>query len=671
MLLLLLFFLFSLFFLSGFFFYQSSAFKFSVMSPHSSHPGSKRPGTQYTFDRLPPDIHLVMSDYFFVPDLISLSQTSQQCRQLYGPISWRNCSISDNHAPIWYNDQWINSRIIDSRMFFKPEKYSWFFNYGVRRFVARYYHETFTDTKVNYFEDIEGLAKLFPKLQKIKILHPMGYHIFGTKARSNKLEHKHETILKLLTSPAYSQLMDVGIKLINQRASRPENISSLFTIDKIQRFNYNERLKELVLYISDNTIEPFSFNLPDVTFPKLESVSLHIYNSDLARQMLHFLRNLSNCKSLEVAVAFYDNKYGIRWPSLLMHLDDMRFSKPVISLTTCWIENSRHPVSEVKGYYSPAEFLGLLGNKKISLPNVSTLKGYSRQVQSLLDILHLPNVTELVQFSHTFEMFPCTDHFETVRSITMHVRALEIAYFPKIFGSLAKFRNLENLNIMNKFDSTNFQFFCYMASKNFASYFLETEFNTTTIVASRTDDLCRKDQLDSIYERFKNYYTWDLDNMILGEFLNEYLKTVCEDGEEDFLVFQEIACGVLAEEHLEEKYEIAPNNNLYYEAVFYMFSFLVYKIFKIASLKQLVLCEYFPYNLHTLFCLVKLHPSIETVEFSIPDSKYHNPDITSQAIEMHRVTEKGNMIDFTTTRCPGRSIYRFYPSFARYRDSLI
>lgn len=88
------------------------------------------------FCSLPKEIYFALVSYFPIADLISISQTCQEYREIYTPPSWASCSVvtSENYSEMRYDNELLNTRCIPARVFYNPEKFSWFMNDRVVEF---------------------------------------------------------------------------------------------------------------------------------------------------------------------------------------------------------------------------------------------------------------------------------------------------------------------------------------------------------------------------------------------------------------------------------------------------------------------------------------------------------------------------------------------------------
>lgn len=254
-----------------------------------------------TFPNLPLDILIEISKYLSIHDHTNLGQTCQQLQCVFRPLSWFSCistpstfkKILDKSPQL--PDTLSNSREINAKMLFKPERFSWFCHKNVR--VLKLFIEHFLFLAACIIEKYSFLDEmvLVDWSQKdvtliIKI---------GSENNDNNNNTNKKTVGFSSTSPS------------SNARQMDKTLQAFFDYRQVTR--YNLLISSYSEYITHLTLEEYSdYSIPPL--PKLEYVSLDVFPltkfSEIIQTLVAGSPNLKHIKTRH-KMFFFENLFYV------------------------------------------------------------------------------------------------------------------------------------------------------------------------------------------------------------------------------------------------------------------------------------------------------------------------------------------------------------------------
>lgn len=536
------------------------------------------------FAKLPTDIHVALTEYLSIGEIITFSQTCQRLRAIYGPESWTRCCllVSPSAPSVNIDRQLIKVRCISLEVFHYPEKYSWFLSHCVSELSIRSlpeYWEVDFEVVMSMLHDIS--KETFENLKSVMILKPI---------RTMALEEVGYSDQRLHELISESPLLSEAFRYSVVTSCKFDRFSSF-----LQETLYKDTLYFLRVYDADPVSHNAHANFGHVVFPSLEFVRINITHPIKARKILHAFRDLPKCHTMEISVGYYNMTSEAtdcltRYTSLIKYLNDVPISKPKISITLYDMNFQAERSGGLEGYQTASEMFTPLG--KFQLDYVSTVREYNDMAHEFFDIVSLPRFTNFN--SPSLEGSLVISKSSQVTSITYMLfhGASDILNFTR---HLPHFPNLERISYLHNFFTEDL---C-IGNLNFARDILNGDlFKAISFASRNTKDLAQVAK-----------------------------KTLRYIPEIDYNIFKELAHYVVSTPQ-QETYEDSTREALpKHEWQSYAYAYFLKKLLSVNTLKTFIIQGSFVPPLHLLESFAKSHKTLELLQVVSEDLSHTMEDI--------------------------------------------
>lgn len=254
------------------------------------------------FTDLPDDIHYVLSSYLYNIEVVSVSQTCQKLRHVYGPLSWATCLAYPDRETKWIGKVSPNVRVIPLGIFNNPNAYPpWFYPQCVSTLiVACDWFKTVAIEPIRTPDPKKRLTtrlfavlqlEIFSRLRKLQSVIP-SYLKYNSPYSCGKLGEYPYTLLE--KGSALCDICDFDIDL--QFGLAKLGLVQASLAEFMERYP-GFHLKK-VLWEGGNQTE-FAFSSP---LDSMHSVTLSLPNDTQMMYALNAIRPLPNIRALTVHI---------------------------------------------------------------------------------------------------------------------------------------------------------------------------------------------------------------------------------------------------------------------------------------------------------------------------------------------------------------------------------
>lgn len=361
-----------------------------------------------SFEALPFEIYLALEDYLSLTDIILLSQTSNKLRHVFGPMSWRTCKLvteAGSHSGLLDNrlNLIVTSPIshkrdihtISHKVFFNPDRFSWFHPESVRRIVFNDLHSLIYSMSDLYKSVLRDVLKPYPRLNRLTFTsycHP---------------EEWRNVLQCHFVFSSVKNVLDCQLDLTFEKYTKH---LSLEHDQRLEAFELNVSLSELEITNWGTMYYPESEKYKDFKPRRLKQLKISVVDPLELHDILECLNTIQRCDRLIVTMHFIFTKRSDTENGLfaqytidtlhclkdIPHVDIKHVELNINKLSTLFYSSSRSFFRYADEYERQMK---TRGSQKLIADRVTSISGAFEHCKYLEKFAAFPNLYECLSLS--------------------------------------------------------------------------------------------------------------------------------------------------------------------------------------------------------------------------------------------------------------------------------